>query len=372
MKDTGRIITGTTPPTSETRFYEKGIYPFVTPTDIDSKRVICKTGRYLTNEGLIKGRVIPPNSLLVTCIASIGKNAILNVKGSCNQQINAIIPNKQFDIEYLYYLMENSSTYLIKFSGKSATSILNKNSFSNLIFTIPPLPEQKAIASLLETWDTAIEKTETLIAAKEKQFRALITLLISRATCKKEPVSFFATEVSNRNRGNKTERVLSVTNDRGFVLPEEQFQRRVASVNTSNYKIVSRGEYAYNPARINVGSIARLDGWNVGALSPMYVVFKLNEERINSDYFLHWLSSGEARQRIKNSAQGSVRQTVGFSDLCAIRVPLPPMENQTIIADMFNKIQREINLLKQLTEKYRTQKRGLMQMLLTGKVRMEV
>ena len=100
--------------------------------------------------------------------------------------------------------------------------------------------------------------------------------------------------------------MLSVTNHSGFILPEDQFERRVASTNLSNYKIVNRGEYAYNPSRINVGSIARLDDWEIGALSPMYIVFKLDETRINSDYFLHWLSSYEAKQRIKKGAQGSV------------------------------------------------------------------
>ena len=101
----------------------------------------------------------------------------------------------------------------------------------------------------------------------------------------------FISEVSMRNRGNEIDRVLSVTNRNGFVLPEDQFERRVASANVTNYKIVNQGQYAYNPSRINVGSIARLDDWDDGILSPMYTVFKLDHKMADSDYFFHWLSS---------------------------------------------------------------------------------
>jgi type I restriction enzyme S subunit len=163
--------------------------------------------------------------------------------------------------------------------------------------------------------------------------------------------------------------VLSVTNSRGFVLPEDQFERRVASADLSNYKVVRRGQYAYNPSRINVGSIARLDGWDDGVLSPMYVVFSLDETKVDSDYFLHWLNSHEARQRIKNSAQGSVRETVSFSEFAAITIPLPDTARQSDVAHYLNALREEIDLLGQSVEAYKTQKRGLMQKLLTGQWR---
>ncbi len=150
------------------------------------------------------------------------------------------------------------------------------------------------------------------------------------------------------------------------MLPEEQFERRVASANVSNYKVVEQGQYAYNPSRINVGSIARLDDWENGILSPMYVVFKLDTKKVCSDYFLHWLNSSEARQRIKNSAQGSVRETVSFKDLGAIDIPLPAMDVQKDVTYKLNLAQKEIRLLKKTLEQYRSQKRGLMQKLLTG------
>lgn len=247
-----------------------------------------------------------------------------------------------------------------------AVPTLNRNNVHRLKCRIPNTQVQDKIVRIFEQWDTAIEKTEALIDAKERQFGWLVTRLINKSGHKKKQLSDFISEVSMRNRGNQIDRVLSVTNHSGFVLPEYQFERRLANANVSNYKIVQQGQYAYNPSRINVGSIARLDDWYDGILSPMYTVFKLDEKVVDSDYFLHWLSSSEAKQRIKKSAQGSVRETVSFGDLGAIPICLPELSVQQNIAHTLNTAQQEITLLKKLADQYRTQKRGLMQKLLSG------
>ena len=225
---------------------------------------------------------------------------------------------------------------------------------------------QEHAVYFLEHWESAIEKTEALIDAKERQFRWLVTRLINNSSHKRKQLANFILEVSCRNSRNEIDRVLSVTNHSGFVLAESQFERRVASNNVSNYKIVKRGQYAYNPSRINVGSIARLNEWDCGILSPMYTVFELEEKIMDSDYFLYWLSSSEARQRVKRSAQGSVRETVSFDDLGAILIPIPVMCIQRDIVSILNTAQQEINLLKKLVDQYRTQKHGLMQKLVNG------
>lgn len=252
-------------------------------------------------------------------------------------------------------------------SGTSSTMAkITKSVVESLRVPEFSMQQQQSIVKIAREWDNAIEKTEALIAAKEKQFEWLTSNLINRAGHKRTSASGLMTEVSKRNKNSTIERVLSVTNHSGFVLPEEQFERRVASANVSNYKVVEQGQYAYNPSRINVGSIARLDDWENGILSPMYVVFKLDTKKVCSDYFLHWVNSSEARQRIKNSAQGSVRETVSFKDLGAIDIPLPAMDVQKDVTYKLNLAQKEISLLKNTLEQYRSQKRGLMQKLLTG------
>lgn len=291
---------------------------------------------------------------------------LVNGKFNVNNHAHLIQGTEKCSSEWFFlYFHHRDITHLISRQGASRYK-LNKDTLSKLPILVPPLNEQLEIYKLFTTWDNAIEKTEALIAAKEKQFEWLTSNLINRAGHKRTAASGLMTEVSKRNKNSTIERVLSVTNHSGFVLPEEQFERRVASANVSNYKVVEQGQYAYNPSRINVGSIARLDDWENGILSPMYVVFKLDTKKVCSDYFLHWLNSSEARQRIKNSAQGSVRETVSFKDLGAIDIPLPAMDVQKDVTYKLNLAQKEISLLKKTLEQYRSQKRGLMQKLLTG------
>ena len=240
------------------------------------------------------------------------------------------------------------------------------------LIPILPLPEQRAITNLLSIWDGVIEKIEQLIATKQKFYEAQLSKRLSLDIPERIKLKKFLKEVSTRNRNLSITQVLSVTNSRGFVRPEDQFDKQVASDNLSNYKIVSKGEYAYNPSRINVGSIARLDDWNYGVLSPMYTVFEIRKSSdLHTDLFLHWLNSHEAKQRIKQSAQGSVRETVSFDDFCAIGFPKIEFKEQKELAEYFSLISAEIDTLKSLSEKYKIQKRGLMQKLLTGKWRIK-
>jgi type I restriction enzyme S subunit len=325
-----------------------------------------------------KSCAVKPGDLLMTMMGTIGR--VYRVpEGAPEGIINPRLVRLAFDTsrilpEYAEAALEQPTLQrlLDRRSHGGTMQGLNLETLASIRLLLPPLPEQRKIAEIRRTWDGAIQKTEQLIAAKERHYNDELSRLISRGQHPHTHVDTVAEEVSARNRGGNDARVLSVTNSRGFVLPEDQFERRVASADLSNYKVVRRGQYAYNPSRINVGSIARLDGWDDGVLSPMYVVFRLDDTKINSDYFLHWLNSHEARQRIKNSAQGSVRETVSFSEFATITIPLPDSNTQTAIARYLNALREEIDLLGQTVAALKTQKRGLMQKLLTGQWRLLV
>ena len=275
---------------------------------------------------------------------------------------------------YLYHLFNAPHVRKEISAGASGTKVKHTSptKLCSITVFLPPLLEQKLATSILDEWDNAIEKTEQLIAATKRHYTHELSRLIRQGKHPHSHVGKFAHEISERNRGGNEARVLSVTNSRGFVLPEDQFERRVASADLSNYKVVIRGQYAYNPSRINVGSIARLDDWDMGVLSPMYVVFGLDNTKVDSDYFLHWLDSHEARERIKKSAQGSVRETVSFTEFSAIAFPLPDLGRQAAIARYLNALREEVSTLGIYVEKLKEQKRGLMQKLLTGQWRVNI
>ena len=338
---------------------------------------IKKFHSFIKDKDLNKYVLIKDNSVLFSGSGEtreeIGKCASFNydikVCAGGDVIIFSIEPEK-LDAKFASFYLNTEGRKQINRLGQGNSIVHIYSRFLQTVkIPLPPLPEQKAIASLLEEWDMAIEKTEALIAANQKQFEWLVTSLINKSECAKNRLLDFIKEVSKLNRNNKISRVLSVTNHSGFILPKDQFERRIASINISNYKVVARGQYAYNPARINVGSIARLDNYDNGVLSPMYIAFELNTKKIESDYFLHWLSSNEAKQRIKNSTQGSVRQSVSFDNLGTIPIRLPNLKKQRATIKILNTARQEIILLQQLIKQYKQQKKGLMQKLLTGKWR---
>ena len=151
----GTIITGNTPSTKNESFWN-GNNVWITPTDIKQK-YISNSERKLTDDGLKKSRKLPANTLLITCIASIGKNAILKCEGACNQQINAIIPNKNYNVDFLYYLFENEKSYLKFKAPQSVIKIMSKSEFSKLVFKFPLLEEQEKIGGYLSLLDEEID-----------------------------------------------------------------------------------------------------------------------------------------------------------------------------------------------------------------------
>ncbi|WP_025446021.1 restriction endonuclease subunit S [Helicobacter pylori] len=166
VKDFGIIITGSTPLTQISEYWN-GTISWITPTDINDNKDIFNSERKITQKGLDTIRMIPKNSVLVTCIASIGKNAILRVNGACNQQINAIIPNKDFNADFVYYLMENNKQYLLGKAGVTATYIISKQVFEEIDFFVPKdLNEQRAIANVLSGLDSEIISLKN----KKRQF----------------------------------------------------------------------------------------------------------------------------------------------------------------------------------------------------------
>lgn len=156
MSDLGEIITGSTPSTAHQEYYSKDGIPWVTPTDI-TENITYDTPRKLSPLGEKIGRVVPAETILITCIASIGKNTMLSKSGSFNQQINGIVPNKQkYDS---YFLLTESFHWSAKMKREAASGtmqIVNKNEFSAISTFVPGLNEQQAIGNYFKGLDNLI------------------------------------------------------------------------------------------------------------------------------------------------------------------------------------------------------------------------
>ena len=152
MGELGEILTGSTPSTSKPEYYSENGIPWVTPTDIDAL-TISNTPKKLSEEGMKVGRVVPANTILCTCIASIGKNALLMVKGSFNQQINSLTPRAENDSYFLLTESELWSEKMKRMAASGTMQIVNKTEFSELVTMVPSSDEQKIIGSYFRSLD---------------------------------------------------------------------------------------------------------------------------------------------------------------------------------------------------------------------------
>jgi type I restriction enzyme S subunit len=151
LKDLGEIVTGATPKKSESDLYG-GQYPFYKPAELDQGYNVTHAKETLSDVGWGKARRLSVGSVLVTCIgATIGKTGIIRREGTCNQQINAIIPCEVVS-EYLYYVIISAwfQTSLKAEASRTTLPIMNKSKFENLMIPLPPLAEQKRVVAKLE------------------------------------------------------------------------------------------------------------------------------------------------------------------------------------------------------------------------------
>ncbi len=167
LSEIGEIITGSTPSKSNVEFYGKD-YPFFKPSDFEQGYFLENAGDNLSKLGFGKARQLPPKTILVVCIGSLGKVALTRVIGSCNQQINAIIPHKNIISEYIYYYCISSKFQSILFSKAPQTTlaIFNKTEFSKLEIIYPKdIKEQERIVGILDFAFSKID--ENIKKAKE-------------------------------------------------------------------------------------------------------------------------------------------------------------------------------------------------------------
>lgn len=143
-------------------------------------------------------------------------------------------------------------------------------------------------------------------------------------------------ECSERNRTSRATEVFSVTNSEGFIKSTEYFDKEVFSKNTSNYKVVYKGQFAYNPSRINVGSIDYLKRNNPVIVSPLYVIFKCKDV-LHPEYLKRFLKSPLGLMRIRLKTKGAVRDTLSFKSLSDIEINLPSLDEQRYIATILEK-----------------------------------
>ncbi|MFW8652627.1 restriction endonuclease subunit S [Vibrio diabolicus] len=284
--------------------------------------------------------------------------------------------------EYVFRFLDYFK--LERFASGTGVPTLNRNDVHPIKITIPPLPEQRKIAQILSIWDRGIATTEKLIDASKQQKKALMQQLLTgkkrlvnpetgkafEGDWERKRVGDVTKKFANKNKESANITVFSVTNNAGFVKQNEHFSKEVASEDRSTYKIVQCGDFAYNPARINVGSIARFDQ-DIGIISSLYVCFQLSAS-VQSDFFLQWLSTEKTIFDYSRYGEGSVRVYLWYEQFSMIEILLPSLDEQQKIVSVLTAADKEIELLEAKLLHLKQEKKALMQQLLTGKRRVSL
>ena len=179
LGDVAEVVTGGTPSRDVSDYYG-GSVPWVKPSDLAAGRSVNASEEYLSTVGVSISRLVPAGAVLVSCIGTIGEVAIAEVPLCFNQQVNALIPDDITLSSYLYQACSIKAKYLRSMASKTAVPILNKSQFSQVPILLPPLPEQRRIAAVLDAIDDAIEYTEAVVAATERLRDALLHELLTR------------------------------------------------------------------------------------------------------------------------------------------------------------------------------------------------
>jgi type I restriction enzyme S subunit len=179
IESIGEVITGRTPSTKVSEYYG-GKYKLISPANLGESMYVTTAHKWLTEDGLSVSRVLPKDTVLVSCIGYIGKTGLTaDDKSATNQQINAIKCNEKADPKFVFFLLTHLQNYLETFARVTTVPILNKTNFKSIEVPLPPLSEQRAIAHVLSTVRDAIEATERVIAAAHELKRSLMKHLFT-------------------------------------------------------------------------------------------------------------------------------------------------------------------------------------------------
>jgi len=305
----------------------------------------------------------------------------------------------KFDARYLFELL--TSHQMIDLYDVVATgSLVEKrrvhwSELRELLVPLPPLSVQKKIGAIVGVWNQAIALTEWRIeAARQRKMGLMQRLLTGRvrfpefvhSTKRRKtkfgdlpvdweyvPISKVAKEVNVRNQEDRDYPVLSCTKHYGLVDSLEYFGRQIFSDDLSSYRVVKRGQFAYATNHIEEGSIGYQDLHDVALISPMYTVFETND-RVDDSFLYKVLKTEKYRHIFEINTNGTVnrRGSLRWNVFSRIPIPLPSLAEQHRIAAVLQACNREIELLTQKRDALQQQKKGLMQRLLTGRVRVNV
>jgi len=405
VESLGKVITGTTPRTSHSEFYG-GDIPFVSPADLGDKRYISRTQTTLTNEGVKQARLLPPDSILVTCIGILGKVGQAQTTLTTNQQINGFVPLSEIDASFTYWVMHLLKAQLQVKAGLQVVPIVNKSTFSRLLLPLPPLPEQRRIAEILDAADAAIRRTERVIVKLRDLKAGLLHDLLTRGLdtagrlrdpqahpeqFKDSPLGRVPREWEASHLSDIAKRITS--GSRGWAayysdigprflrignLTREHINLRLDNVvhvqppqgSEGSRTVVQEGDLLIS-ITADLGVIGVIpSGFGEAYVNQHIALVKVDVSKVNPRWVGMYLAgAGAGQNQFYRLNDMGAKSGLNLPTVGAVTIALPPRREQDAITNILDFHDTRIQAEQTTLAKLRQVKQGLMDDLLTGRVR---
>ena len=382
LGELGTITTGNTPSTSIPDYYSDDGIVWVTPTDI-CENITFESARKLSDLGQQVGRVVPKNTILVTCIASIGKNTMLGNTGSFNQQINGLTPNEnKYDP---YFLLTESALWSAKMKGSAAAGtmqIVNRTEFSELKTWLPSLIEQQAIGAFFKQLDHLITLHQRKFEKLTNVKKSMLEKMFPQNGSSYPEIRFkgFTDPWEQRKLGDvgETYTGLSGKTKADFGHGQARFvtYMNVFSNPISNPEMTEPIEIDPKQNEVEVGDVffttssetpeevgmssILLEKRGKTYLNSFCFGFRPSE-KIDSYYLAYMLRSESTRAKIILLAQGISRYNISKNKVMEIAVSLPSLDDQKLIGQYFSQLDNLITLHQRELEKLQNIKKSMLE-----------
>jgi len=277
-----------------------------------------------------------------------------------SQACMAFTPKSNVSNEFLYsWYKKHGNKIGIRYAQGTKQQNLSYDIIEKFPIRYPSIEEQEKLNTFISLLDKRIATQNKIIEDLKKLKVAIIEKVFSEKKCNYK-IGDVISQVSIRNKSKKETNILSVSNKWGFVEQSEQFEDRiVASEDITNYKVVRTNDFAYNPARINVGSIARLKQYESGIVSPMYICFH-SQNALLPEYLELFFYTLYFKHEMYKRLEGSVRLCLSFEGLTNIPIFIPEITTQREISIKVNSIETKIGIEETYLNALKDQKQYLL------------
>lgn len=375
--DISSVVTGGTPSKVKPEYWNNGNINWMNSSEVN-KKYIYEVENKITEIGLDNSntKILPINTIMIALNGqgkTRGTVAILKVESCCNQSLAGFICKEGTNYQFLFFFLQNMYDDLRNITGDGSRTGLNLNILRKLKIILPPLKEQEKIAEILSAWDDGIETLEKLIERKEILKKSLSQKYFQRKNSIFQLKPHKLGELfKNRKETNCCDlELLSVCEGLGIVPRSQLNAKDNSNENKSKYLKVCIGDLAYNTMRMWQGRCG-VSSYE-GIVSPAYTVC-IPKNNIDVDYMYYLFKTPHMIHDFWRYSQGIVDDTLNlkFNNFEIIKVWIPDKGTQTKIAKLLKSYDEEIQLLNSKLKMLKEQKKGLMQKLLTGQIRVKI